>query len=129
MLNNTADGVENMKKNKRPILIATIISFCIIIYLLTTEHMITFLRLTNTFFMTALFFLIIGVAFWIMSSGFFDNFQRIVKETFRLKKKEEIKDFIPFSSIGFAYYHFWLEIGGILLIIAIISLLFYFFTI
>ncbi|MTD37531.1 DUF3899 domain-containing protein [Erwinia sp. CPCC 100877] len=114
-----------MKKIKWPLLTSAAASIGIFIYLLSKQSL-TIRSLSDTFFIVSLFFLIIGIAMWIMSSGFFDNFQRFMKNYFRFRKKNELKEFVPFSEIGKAHQLYWLETGGILLIVSFVSLLFYF---
>ena len=114
-----------MKTFKWPIITAVISSIGIFLYLLISKEPITTSSLSDTFFIGSLFFLIIGIALWIMSSGFFDNFQRSMKNAFRFKKKNEPKEFIPLSVIGDAHRSFWLKTGGILLILSLGFLLFY----
>lgn len=116
-----------MKKLQWPFITSAISSIGIFTYLLFIKKLLTIRSISDTFFIVALFFLIIGIALWIMSSGFFDNFQRFMKMHFRFKKKNEPKEFIPFSEIGKAHSLYWLETGGILMIVSIVSLLFYFF--
>lgn len=69
-----------MKTFKWPIITAVISSIGIFLYLLISKEPITTSSLSDTFFIVSLFFLIIGIALWIMSSGFFDNFQRSMKK-------------------------------------------------
>ena len=114
-----------MKTFKWPIITAVISSIGIFLYLLISKEPITTSSLSDTFFIVSLFFLIIGIALWIMSSDFFDNFQRSMKNAFRFKKKNEPKEFIPLSVIGDAHRSFWLKTGGILLILSLGFLLFY----
>ncbi|MGC6767281.1 DUF3899 domain-containing protein [Enterococcus sp. LJL128] len=116
-----------MKNLKWPFATFLISSFGIFIYLFLTKKSVTAQSISDSFFIVSLFFLIIGIALWTMSSGFFDNFQRFMKNAFHLRKKNEPKEFIPFSEIGIAHRYFWLVTGGFLLIPAIVSLLFYFF--
>lgn len=116
-----------MKNIKWPVITASVSSICIFFYLLLSKKGISTTTLSDTFFVVALFFLIIGIALWIMSSGFFDNFQRFMKQSFRLKRKSEPKEFTPLSIIGNDHRLFWLETGGILLILSLVFLLFYFF--
>jgi hypothetical protein len=116
-----------MKKLKWPLATFMISSFGILIYLFLIKKSVTVQSISDTFFIVSLFFLIIGIALWIMSSGFFDNFQYFMKKAFQWRKKNEPKEFIPFSEIGNAHRFYWLETGGLLLIPAIVSLLFYFF--
>ncbi|MBL1227761.1 DUF3899 domain-containing protein [Enterococcus sp. BWB1-3] len=116
-----------MKKLKWSFTTFVISSFCIFIYLFLIKKSVTIQSISDTFFIVSLFFLIIGMALWIMSSGFFDNFQYFMKKTLHLRKKNEPKEYIPFSEIGKAHRLYWLTTGGCLLIPAIVSLLFYFF--
>jgi hypothetical protein len=115
-----------MKKRKWSLLTALITSLGIFLYLLLTKKGLSMVALTDTFFIASLFFLIIGNALWIMSSGFFDNFQRFMKQSLRFRRKNEPKEFIPLSTIGKDHCRFWLETGGILLILSLVFLVFYF---
>lgn len=115
-----------MKKIKWPLITAAVSSIGIFIYQLINQSL-TIRSISDTFFTASLFFLIVGLALWIMSSEFFDNFQRFMKMHYRFRKKNEPKEFTPFSEIGKAHQLYWLETGGILLIVSIVSLLFYFF--
>lgn len=119
------DKDEHMKNMKWPFITTVVSSIGIFSYLLL-KHSLTSLALTDTYFIVSLFFLIIGIALWIMSSGFFDTFQRSMKMHFRLKKKKEQEEYIPFSVIGKEHRFYWLLTGSMLLILAVISLLFYF---
>lgn len=114
-----------MKKIKWPLITAALSSLGILIYLFI-KNTLTIRSIMDTFFLASLFFLIIGVTFWVMSSEFFDNFQRFMKMHVRFRKKNEPKEFTPFSEIGQAHQLFWLETGGILLIVTFVSSLFYF---
>lgn len=114
-----------MKNIKWPLITSAVSSIGIFSYLFL-KHSLTIRALSDTYFIVSLFFLIIGIALWIMSSGFFDNFQRSMKTHFRLKKKKEQEEYIPFSVIGKEHRFYWLLTGSILLTLAIISLLFYF---
>lgn len=116
-----------MNDIKWPVVTSAVSSIGIFTYLLFVKQSLTIRSVSDTFFIVSLFFLIIGIAFWIMSSGFFDNFQRFMKIHFHFRKKNEPKEFIPFSEIGKAHQLYWLETGGILLMVAMVSLLFYFF--
>lgn len=115
-----------MKNFKWPLITSASTSLGILFYLLFVKQSLTFQTLSDMFFIVSLFFLIIGIALWIMSSGFFDTFQRTMKHAFRFKKKNEPQEFTPFSIIGNDHRLFWLETGGILLIVALCFLLLYF---
>lgn len=86
-----------MKTFKWPIITAVISSIGIFLYLLISKEPITTSSLSDTFFIVSLFFLIIGIALWIISSGFFDNFQRSMKNAFRFKRKMNRKSLSAFS--------------------------------
>lgn len=115
-----------MKNLKWPLITSIFVSLGIYFFLFLTKKPFTTQTISDTFFIAALFFLIIGIAFWIMSSGFFDTFQRTMKNAFRFKKKNEPQEFTPLSVIGKDHHLFWLVTGGILLTIALCFLLFYF---
>ena len=115
-----------MKNLKWPLITSASTSLGIALYLFFVKQSFTFQTLSDTFFIVSLFFLIVGIALWIMSSGFFDTFQRTMKNAFRFRKKNDPQEFTPLSIIGKDHRLFWLETGGILLIIALCFLLFYF---
>ena len=98
-----------MKTFKWPIITAVISSIGIFLYLLISKEPITTSSLSDTFFIVSLFFLIIGIALWIMSSGFFDNFQRSMKTRFVLKRKR--KSLSRFQSLAM-HRSFWLKLGA-----------------
>ncbi len=77
-----------MKTFKWPIITAVISSIGIFLYLLISKEPITTSSLSDTFFIVSLFFLIIGIALWIISSGFFDNFQRSMKKRVSILKRK-----------------------------------------
>lgn len=81
------------------------------------------LSLSNRFFLTGIPFLIIGVLFWIFSSGFFDHFQYSMHQAFSRKQKKK-SEFQPLSQVGTGRYSFWLIIAALLLAASIISALF-----
>lgn len=115
-----------MKNLKWPFITSVSVSIGILIYLLLNQSL-TIETLSDTFFIASLFFLIIGIALWIMSSEFFDNFQRFMYMHTRRRKQNTPKEIVPLSEIGHAHQRYWLETGVILLIVSLISLLFYFF--
>lgn len=112
-----------MKTLKHALFTALLTSGALVICLAITATINT-RTLSDSFFLAGLFFLIVGVALWIMASGFFDQFQKIMKHFLQLKKSHESKTFILFSEIGRAHYAYWLETSGFLLLPAI---LFYWF--
>lgn len=116
---------DSMKTFKWPAIIAVLTSLIIFVYLLFKQSL-TIQSLSDTFFIGSLFFLIIGIGLWILSSGSFDFFQRSMKKAFKLRKKQELEDYTPLSKIGKEHYSFWLKTGSLLLIISFIFLFFYF---
>lgn len=111
-----------MKDSKKIFWTFLIIAIGLTGYFLLTQQPFSFIRLSNSLFMVSLFFLIIGFTILIMSSGFFDNFQRSMKHLLHLRKKQEPKDFIPISKIIQTQPVYWLSIGGILLLLSVLLL-------
>ena len=66
---------------------------------------LTFLTLSNRFFLIGLPFLIIGTLFWIFSSGFFDHFQHSMHQAFSRKQKKK-SEFQALSQVGQGRYYF-----------------------
>ncbi|MGL9729035.1 DUF3899 domain-containing protein [Enterococcus sp. DIV0756] len=83
---------------------------------------LTFLTLSNRFFLVGLPFLIIGILFWIFSSGFFDHFQHSMHQAFSRKQKKK-SEFQSLSQVGQGRYSFWLIIAAILIAASIICAL------
>ncbi len=108
-------------KNKKKIVLS-IISLALIIPLVTliTKKEITTTYLSDNFFMVALFFIIIGVAILVLSSGFFDFFQKNMKQLMWRRKKNEPKDYVPLSQVFEKKPIYWLSVGGTLLIISLL---------
>jgi NADH:ubiquinone oxidoreductase subunit 6 (subunit J) len=83
---------------------------------------LTFLTLSNRFFLIGLPFLSIGTLFWIFSSGFFDHFQHSMHQAFSRKQKKK-SEFQALSQVGQGRYSFWLIIAAILILASIICAL------
>lgn len=83
---------------------------------------LTFLTLSNRFFLVGLPFLIIGILYWIFSSGFFDHFQHSMHQAFSRKQKKK-SEFQSLSQVGQGRYSFWLIIAAILIAASIICAL------
>lgn len=81
---------------------------------------LTLTQVSDNFFMVSLLFLIIGVFILVLSSGFFDFFQKNMKHLIQLRRSNEPKEYIPLSEIFKKKPVYWLATGGILLIISII---------
>ena len=81
---------------------------------------VTTIFLSDNFFMFSLVFLIIGVFILVLSSGFFDFFQKNMKEFIQLRRKNEPKEYIPLSQIFEKKPLYWLITGGVLLVISIV---------
>lgn len=85
---------------------------------------LTTTNLSDNFFLVSLFFIIIGVGISILSSGFFDFFQKNMKNLIQLRKNNEPKEYIPLSKIFTKQPIYWLAVGGTLLLIsAVLGLL------
>lgn len=80
------------------------------------RHDLTFTSLSDSLFMFALFFLIIGGFLKVFASGFFDTFQRSFK-------KRTDTDFLKLSEVGRTSYRFWLEPAVLLLLLSLLFLL------
>ena len=85
-----------------------------------TKKEITLKYLSDNFFMFALFFLIVGGFILVLSSGFFDLFQKNMKHLIQLRKNNEPKEYVPFSQIFKKKPVFWFIIGVSLLVTSII---------
>lgn len=109
---------------KRTIL--TLLGLCLLTpaFLLLIKQEITLTTLSNSFFMLGLLFLMIAAFIGIFMSGFFDNFQRNMKETLRLRKNTEPKEYLKTSEIFSKQPFYWLSVGIFLLIISIVLLSF-----
>lgn len=107
--------------NKKKIAIS-IISLSLIIPLVTllSKKEITTTYLSDNFFLVSLFFIIIGVTILVLSSGFFDFFQKNMKQLMLRRKSNEPKEYIPLSQIFEKKPVYWLSVGGTLLLISII---------
>lgn len=106
--------------NKKKIILS-IISLALIIPLVTlmTKKEITTTYLSDNFFLVSLFFIIIGATILVLSSGFFDFFQKNMKQLMWRRKKNEPKDYVPLSQIFEKKTVYWLSVGGTLLIISL----------
>lgn len=91
---------------------------------LVTTKTITTLSLSNNFFMFSLVFLIIGTSIAILSSGFFDFFQKNMKNLIQQRRKIEPKEFIPYSEIFKKKPIYWFVVGASLLLVSLILSLF-----
>lgn len=80
------------------------------------------LALSNRLFLIGLPFLIIGILFWIFSSGFFDHFQRSMHHAFSRRQKKK-PEFQSFSTVGQGRYSCWLIIAAILIGSSILCIL------
>lgn len=91
---------------------------------LVTSNTITTAIFSNNFFMFSLLFFIIGTSIAVLSSGFFDFFQKNMKNLIQQRRKNEPKGYIPLSEIFKKKPIYWFVIGGTLLIISFILSLF-----
>ncbi|MGO3837566.1 MAG: DUF3899 domain-containing protein [Vagococcus sp.] len=70
--------------------------------------------------MLSLVFLIIGLSILVLSSGFFDLFQKNMKRLIILRRKNEPKDYIPLSNIFNKKPIYWLVTGTVLLLLSLV---------
>ena len=110
-----------MKNKLFPIGIGVGLSLLIMIYSII-QGTFTLLTLSNRFFLAGLPFLIIGILYWIFSSGFFDHFQHSMHQAFSRKQKKK-SEFQPLSRVGQGRYSFWLIIAAIPIAASIICAL------
>ena len=87
---------------------------------LITKNTLSTVNLSNNFFMFSLLFIIIGTVIAVLSSGFFDFFQKNMKNLIQQRRKNEPKEYIPLSEIFKKKPIYWFSVGGTLLIISII---------
>lgn len=85
-----------------------------------TNKKMTLTSLSDNFFLSSLFFLIIGGFILVLSSGFFDFFQKNMKHLIQLRRNNEPKEYIPLSEIFKKKPIYWLVVGGTLLLISTI---------
>ncbi len=74
--------------------------------------------------MVALFFFMITAFIGVFVSGFFDNFQKNMKDTLRLRKNTEPKDYVKTSEIFSKQPVYWLSVAVSLLLISLLLLVF-----
>lgn len=94
------------------------------LFTLVTNNSITTTTLSNNFFMFSLLFIIIGTSIAVLSSGFFDFFQKNMKNLIQQRRKNEPKEYIPLSEIFKKKPIYWFIVGGTLLIISFLLTLF-----
>ncbi|MBO0475918.1 DUF3899 domain-containing protein [Vagococcus sp. DIV0080] len=91
---------------------------------LIIQQEVTLRNLSDSFFMVSLVFIVIGAGISILSSGFFDFFQKNMKQLIQRRRKNEPKDYIPFSQIFKKKPTYWLVVGGTLLVLSFVLALF-----
>lgn len=103
-------------------IILSIGSSFLLIPLLTfsLNHELTSKNLSDNFFMLSLVFLIIGGFILVLSSGFFDLFQKNMKHLFNLRKNETPKEYVTLSDIFKKKPIYWFSVGLTMLLISII---------
>ena len=106
--------------------IITLISLCLLVpaYLLLFHKEWSVISLANSFFMLALLFFMITAFIGVFVSGFFDNFQKNMKDTLRLRKNTEPKDYLKTSEIFSKQPTYWLAVAIGLLLISLLLLVF-----
>lgn len=92
------------------------------LYLFLRNLPITAGSLSDAYFMIALIFLMIGAFIAILSSGFFDFFQKNMKHYFR-RKKASTTDYVKASDIFAKQPIYWIGTGVILLVSSFLLLI------
>ncbi|MGO2082529.1 DUF3899 domain-containing protein [Vagococcus sp.] len=93
-------------------------------FFLINQKEMTWTNFSNGYFLLALAFLIIGIGILVLSSGFFDLFQKQMKQLSFLRRKNQPKEYIPLSQVFEKKPIYWLVVGGTLLVISLLLLLF-----
>lgn len=94
------------------------------IYLAIFKHSLTLLSLSNSFFMLGLLFLMVAAFIGILLSGFFDLFQKNMKETFAKRRNQKKHDYVKFSAVFSKKPTYWLACAGVLITLSLILGLF-----
>lgn len=97
----------------------TLLCFAASLSWLAFKNELTFATLSDSLFLWAMFFLIIGGFLWVFASGFFDHFQYSMKKTFARNKT----DYLKMSQVGKQSYAFWVWPGFFLFILSMLFLL------
>ena len=109
-------------KTKHTSYIFSLFLFLLTLIVLLVRNNLTVINLSNTLFMVALPFIIIGALLWVFASGFFDNFQRSIRESTKRKDKKQTP-YMALSEVGMGAYSFWFKIGLPLLILSLLLLI------
>lgn len=113
-----------MKTEKKAFIVILLILTIFPLQLILFQKSWTASQLSDRYFLTALFFIIIGAAIWVAASGSFDLFQKSMHHARRRVQKELPAEITPLSQIANKKYQFWFEVGISLLLIALFLLLF-----
>ena len=108
-------------KTKHTSYIFSLFLFLLTLIVLLFKNNLTFINLSNTLFMVALPFIIIGALLWVFASGFFDHFQRSIRESTKRKDKKQTP-YMALSEVGMGAYSFWFKIGLPLFILSLLLL-------
>ena len=90
------------------------------LYLVLFQKSITYLSLSNSFFMLGLLFLMVAAFISILLSGFFDTFQRSMKETFAKRRNHTPQDYVKFSNIFTKKPIYWLVCAISLILLSLV---------
>ena len=78
---------------------------------LISTKQVSWTLLSDHSFLIGLLFLIIGTTILVLSSGFFDLFQKNMKKLIRLRRNNEPRDFIPLSQVFQKHPTYWFIVG------------------
>lgn len=109
---------------KLKIFVSLIIIYSLVpLYQWITNQRITKTSLSDSYFLIALLFLIIGVIILVFSSGFFDRFQEHMHLLVQRRKNREKEEFTPFSKTFSFSPIYWLVIGTILIVSSVLLII------
>lgn len=96
------------------------LGFSTIGQLMSTKQ-VSWTLISDHSFLIGLLFLIIGTTILVLSSGFFDLFQKNMKQLIRLRRNNEPKDFVPLSHIFQKHPTYWFIVGITLVVISFLT--------
>lgn len=112
-----------MKTEKKAFITIVILIFITFVSALIKQRL-TIRFFSDLFFMIALFFLMAGALWSVLASGFFDFFQKSFHQLLFSRKKQNPKEFMPFSEVAAKRPLYWFEVGICFLLLALALLLF-----
>lgn len=110
-----------MKIKKSPLQI-TLICLVLVVAWSGIWHSFSVRSLSDGFFLLCLFFLIVGVAQWLLGTNFFDHFHYSMSKAMRHRKPRS-KAFVPISKKIPKNYFIYLKTALFLFLLSIVCLL------